>query len=55
VEGLLDGVVEPSAETWAKLHGEAGRLRRLVDDLQPLLHSDHAVRAATRPKRSAAA
>jgi two-component system sensor histidine kinase BaeS len=30
LEGLLDGVVEPSPETWAKLHTEAGRLRRLV-------------------------
>lgn len=36
LEGLLDGVIEPSAETWARLHDEAGRLRRLVDDLQEL-------------------
>jgi signal transduction histidine kinase len=36
LEGLLDGVVEPGAPTWARLHGEAGRLRRLVDDLQEL-------------------
>jgi signal transduction histidine kinase len=34
LEGLLDGVVEPNDRTWAKLHAEAGRLRRLVDDLQ---------------------
>jgi len=36
LEGLLDGVVEPNDRTWAKLHAEAGRLRRLVDDLQEL-------------------
>ena len=36
MEGLLDGVVESSPETWAKLHAEADRLRRLVDDLQEL-------------------
>ena len=36
LEGLLDEVIEPSAETWARLHDEAGRLRRLVDDLQEL-------------------
>ncbi len=36
LEGLLDGVIEPSTETWARLHDEAGRLRRLVDDLQEL-------------------
>ncbi|MHB1006030.1 MAG: sensor histidine kinase [Chloroflexota bacterium] len=35
-EGLMDGVVEPSPETFALLHTEAGRLRRLVDDLQEL-------------------
>ena len=26
LEGLLDGVVEPDPPTWARLHGEAGRL-----------------------------
>ncbi len=36
LEGLLDGVVEADARTWAKLHDEAGRLQRLVDDLQEL-------------------
>jgi signal transduction histidine kinase len=40
LEGLLDGVVTPSAETWAKLHTEAGRLRRLVDDLQELSRAE---------------
>src|SRR6266511_799303 len=40
LEGLLDGVVEPEGATWAKLHGEAGRLRRLVDDLQELSRAE---------------
>jgi signal transduction histidine kinase len=40
LEGLLDGVVKPSEETWAKLHTEAGRLRRLVDDLQELSRAE---------------
>lgn len=40
LEGLLDGVVTPSDETWAKLHTEAGRLRRLVDDLQELSRAE---------------
>lgn len=40
LEGLLDGVVAPRPETWALLHGEAGRLRRLVDDLQELSRAE---------------
>jgi len=40
LEGLLDGVVEPSAQTLALLHDEAGRLRRLVDDLQELSRAE---------------
>lgn len=40
LEGLLDGVVAPSPETWAKLHTETGRLRRLVDDLQELSRAE---------------
>lgn len=36
LEGLLDEVIEPTPETWAMLHAQAGRLRRLVDDLQEL-------------------
>ncbi len=36
LEGLLDGVIQPDERTWAKLHDEAGRLRRLIDDLQEL-------------------
>jgi histidine kinase len=40
LEGLLDGVVEPIPATWARLHGEAGRLRRLIDDLQELSRAE---------------
>lgn len=40
LEGLLDGVVDPAPELWAKLHGEAGRLRRLVADLQELSRAE---------------
>jgi signal transduction histidine kinase len=40
LEGLLDGVIEPSPPTWAMLHTQAGRLRRLVDDLQELSRAE---------------
>ncbi len=40
LEGLLDGVVEPSPETWARLHTESSRLRRIVDDLQELSRAE---------------
>jgi signal transduction histidine kinase len=40
LEGLLDGIVEPVPSTWARLHDEAGRLRRLVDDLQELSRAE---------------
>jgi two-component system sensor histidine kinase BaeS len=40
LEGVLDGVVAPSPETWARLHGEAGRLRRLVAGLQDLSRAE---------------
>lgn len=40
MEGLMDGIVEPSEETWALLHGEAERMRRLVDDLQQLSRAE---------------
>jgi len=40
LEGLLDGVIEPTPQTWAMLHSEAGRLRRLVDDLQELSRAE---------------
>jgi two-component system sensor histidine kinase BaeS len=50
LEGLLDGVVEPGAPTWARLHSEAGRLRRLVDDLQELSRAEaRQVPLASRP------
>jgi signal transduction histidine kinase len=50
LEGLLDGVVEPNEQTWARLHGEAGRLRRLVDDLQELSRAEaHQIPLAVRP------
>jgi signal transduction histidine kinase len=39
-EGLLDGVVAPTAETWAVIHDEAARLRRLVADLQELSRAE---------------
>jgi signal transduction histidine kinase len=40
LEGLLDGVIEPTPQTWALLHTEAARLRRLVDDLQELSRAE---------------
>jgi signal transduction histidine kinase len=39
-EGLLDGVVPATERTWAKLHAEAGRLRRLAEDLQQLSRAE---------------
>ena len=36
MEGLVDGVLPPTAETFNQIHGEADRLSRLVDDLQEL-------------------
>jgi signal transduction histidine kinase len=40
LEGLLDGVIEPTPRTWAMLHTEAGRLRHLVEDLQELSRAE---------------
>ena len=40
LEGLLDGVIEPTPRTFALLHTEAGRLRRLVEDLQELSRAE---------------
>ena len=40
LEGLEDGVVEPSAGTWALLRGETARLTRLVDDLSELWRAE---------------
>jgi signal transduction histidine kinase len=39
-EGVLDGVVEPSDATWALIHDEVGRLKRLVVDLQELSRAE---------------
>lgn len=55
LEGLLDGVVEPGPTTWARLHGEAGRLRRLVDDLQELSRAEaHQIPLTLRPTEPSA-
>jgi signal transduction histidine kinase len=40
VEGLAEGVVEPSEETWALLYGEFERMERLVDDLRWLAQAE---------------
>ncbi len=36
MEGLIDGVLPATPETFTQIHTEAGRLSRLVDDLQEL-------------------
>lgn len=36
VEGLLDGVIEPTEENWGLMYAETERMRRLVDDLRQL-------------------
>jgi len=40
VEGLAEGVVEPSQETWTLLYAEFERLGRLVDDLRRLSRAE---------------
>jgi signal transduction histidine kinase len=40
LEGLEDGVVAPTAETWQLLRGETARLTRLVDDMQELWRAE---------------
>ncbi|MGF1472702.1 MAG: ATP-binding protein [Rubrobacteraceae bacterium] len=40
LEGLMDGVVEPSEETWALLYTESERMRRLVEDLRQLSRAE---------------
>jgi signal transduction histidine kinase len=40
LEGLEDGVVTPSDETWRLLRTETARLTRLVDDLQELWRAE---------------
>jgi histidine kinase len=36
MEGLMDGILPATAETYGQIHAEAKRLNRLVDDLQEL-------------------
>lgn len=40
LEGLEDGVIEPSATTWRLLRSETARLSRLVNDLQDLWRAE---------------
>lgn len=40
VEGLMEGVVEPSRETWVLLHEETELLQRLVDDLRQISRAE---------------
>ena len=40
VEGVRDGVVPPTAETWSVLETETGRIRRLIDDLQKVSRAE---------------
>ncbi len=40
MEGMLDGVVEPSAEVFAAVADEASRMQRLVDDLVTLSRAE---------------
>jgi len=40
LEGLEDGVVDPSSETWRLLRAETGRLTRLVADLSELWRAE---------------
>ncbi len=40
MEGLMEGAIEPSEETWALLYDEAERMQRLVDDLRRLSRAE---------------
>ena len=40
VEGVRDGVVPATAETWSVLQTESSRIRRLVDDLQKVSRAE---------------
>jgi signal transduction histidine kinase len=40
LEGLEDGVIEPSPQTWHVLRGQTARLTRLVSDLQELWRAE---------------
>lgn len=39
-EGLVDGVIEPSEDSFGLMHAEAERMRRLVDDLRQLSRAE---------------
>jgi len=55
LEGLLDGVIEPSDRVWAKLHTEADRLRHLIEDLHELSRAEaHQLSVTCRPVSPAA-
>lgn len=50
MEGLIDGVLPATQETYQQIHAEADRLNRLVDDLQELSRVEsHAYELDTRP------
>lgn len=50
MEGLMDGVLPPTNETYQQIHLEADRLNRLVDDLQELSRvEDRAYQLDLRP------
>ena len=40
LEGLQDGLVQPTDQTWTLLRGETARLSHLVDDLQELWRAE---------------
>lgn len=55
MEGLIDGVLPATAETYEQIHAEADRLNRLVDDLQELSRVEaHAFALNIRPLELAA-
>src|SRR5512134_823365 len=55
MEGLMDGVLPATEETYQQIHAEADRLNRLVDDLQELSRVEaHAYELDLRPVQIAA-
>ena len=40
LEGMTNGVIEPTEEKLGLLYGESGRMNRLVDDLRQLSHAE---------------
>ncbi len=55
MEGLMDGVLPATQETYQQIHAEADRLNRLVDDLQELSRVEsHAYQLELRPVEVAA-